>query len=332
MTTPPPGRTCRATAPQASRAQPDPPRTLAALVGTGRAVLELEADAETLGLVLPLFARVSATTTGPHALLSERGGYGPVRLAGQGLSGIGKKISLRLTSGRAERVVLTEADPAQRLPAALHLFDAGGHLRHRAEIAAPEDLLVLASIADQLGAAPVTRVPEPVPAKPAQSSIPVIRRAQAVWGQMDARAHLDEIVLDGGQARSGSLRHLGGDVARPVPLDRLGPFLRHLAETRIAFRRSVPRPGCLQTHSGPAEVLPTGPGPVVLRSRASLFALDLAGVAACWVTQWQAPAGPNGVLELYDDSGHCLALLSAGSRIAREITLWNRLAALLPEA
>lgn len=326
------------TLPAGSRAGPvEPPRTLAALIDSAHAagakVHALAADAETLGLLLPMFGRVSATTAGPHALLSDRGGYGPVRLAGQAPMPAHGRIHLRLTSGRGEHVVMTPADPSRRRPAGLHLFAADGTLCHRAEIAAPEDLLLLAGLCQDL----LDGCPEPSPGASAQdpsrcdASIPQIRRAQSDWQGMGEIAHLDTVLLDGGAGRLACLRHLGAGLAQPVPVTRIAPFLHHLAGYRLAFRRIVPRPGCLQAHSGAAELVPTGNGLVLLRSKASLFALDGAAIAGCWLTRWERDGGHQMVVEIYGHDGLCLALLAGPTRSAKEAGLWNRLAGMLAE-
>ncbi len=316
--------------------QAEPPRTLTALMAqaraAGTALHLLDADAETLGLILPTFSRVAATTGGPHALISERGGYGPMRLAGQRHVQPSRRIGLRLTSGRGERLVMGALDVGTRKPAALHLFGPDGHLRHRMEIAAPEDLLLLAALCGPLIDHELTEMPDDAatdpPAPPV--SIPLIRRAQAEWQGMDEAAHLDDLLLDGGPGRAACLRHLGPDLARPVPPARIAAFLAHLAGARLAFRRIVLRPGCLQAHSGAAERMPGAGSVMVLRSKASLFALDMAALAHCWLTQWETATGPAAVIELYDRHGQCLAVLTGREKVAKEAALWNRLAGLLP--
>ncbi|MFT4014890.1 MAG: hypothetical protein QM682_16170 [Paracoccus sp. (in: a-proteobacteria)] len=328
----------RTRSPRIGPEQADPPRTLTALLASeqaaGAAVQAIAADAETLGMVLPMFDRVSATTAGPHALLSERGGYAPVRLAGQRQPPMHKRIFLRLASGRGERVVMTAADPARRRPAGLHLFAADGQLCHRTEISAPEDLLVLAGLCAELADGPVAALPPggvPPAAEPSRApvSIPLIRHTRSEWPGMTEAMHLDEILLDGGVGRAACLRHLGNAFARPVPPGRLTPFLHHLAGHRVAFRRIVTRPGCLQSHSGAAELVPTGNDLLLLRSKASLFALDNTAITACWLTWWDLDGDPRAVVEVYGGDGLCLALLTGRAESAQEAELWTRLAGLL---
>lgn len=339
---PPPLQAAPCPAPTLPASAPaDPPRTLAALVAeadaVGMVLQTLAADAETLGLVLPIFGRVAATTTGPHALLSERGGYGPVRLAGQRGLMLRKRICLRLTSGRGEHLVMTPADPARRRPAALHLLTATGLLCHRTEVSAPEDLLLLTGLCAQLagGSLNALTVPQDDPdtrPAPCPASIPLIRRAQSEWQGMDETAHLDEILLDGGPARANCLRHLGQGLARPIQPARILPFLSHLAGLRIPFRRIVTRPGCLQSHSGATELVSAaGNDLVLLRSKASLFALDCSAIASGWLTRWDLDGGAQNVVELYGQDGQCLALLTGRWKPAKEADLWNRLTAMLAE-
>jgi putative heme degradation protein len=136
---------------QSCAARPQPPRSYAELMALGVQACRLDADAETLALILPLFGRPSASTLGPYALLNERGAYGPAQLAGRNPRRSCARLALRLAPGHGEVLICTAADPDRRIPAALHLFDAAGAILHRTEIAAPEDLVTLDAVTRQLG-------------------------------------------------------------------------------------------------------------------------------------------------------------------------------------
>ncbi|MFE3837392.1 hypothetical protein [Pseudogemmobacter sonorensis] len=310
-----------------------PEPSLAALMRARPDARSLDADAETLALFLPLFERASASTIGPHALINQRGGYGPAQLAGRPPRGHGGRICLRLAAGQGETLVGTGAVPALRQPAALHLFDVAGELVHRAELAAPEDLAVLEAVTAQLGPrmAPLTAPLPEVPRRVPVPSLPAIRQARAGWWKTAPHQHLDALMADGGPRRAHCLPHLGGGAARRVDPRGLRAFAGHLARMALPFSRAVPRPGCLQTHAGPVELLSPEGTLLLLHSGPSLMALELSAVAACWRTRWADGGGCRTMLELYDAGGMCLALLgpdTAGCTAGRRA--WERLAETLP--
>ena len=310
--------------------RPEPPRSFAELMALGIEACRLDADAETLALILPLFGRPSASTLGPYALLNERGAYGPAQLAGRNPRRSCARLALRLAPGHGEVLIRTAADPGRRIPAALHLFDASGAIVHRTEIAAPEDLVTLEAVTRQLGtnAAPV--VPPVVAPQPFLPSLPAIRQARALWPIADRQRHFDDLVVDGGKRRASCLPHLGKENARRVDPRRIGGFLQLLARAGVAFTRSVIRPGCVQSFTGMAEILPSKANLTLLHAGASLMALDLSAVAGCWLTARAQGGERSTMLELYDSDGAAIAVFDGDETLCvRQRNIWDRLAATL---
>jgi putative heme degradation protein len=291
------------------------PRGLAALAGLGLPLLRLEAEAELLALVLPLFDRAAATTVGPHALAHQRGGYAAPRLLGRRRRFPGGRVVLALASGRGEQLILSPADVARRLPAALHLFDRDGALLHRTELCASADLLALEAVAADFG---LPFQPRSAPTQPCLSAPPrlsepppdmigTILAARRAWDGRCCDSHLDELALDGGCSRAALLPHLGRDRAQLLDPACLPGLLALLAQTAVPFGRHVLRPGCIQAQSGVVTQLLVAGRMRVLQGGPAMMALDLDGVARCWLTRW---SDLGAVLELYDSTGQGIALLS----------------------
>lgn len=309
-----------------------PVRDLPGLAASDPQAQSLDADGETFALMLPVFGRVVATTSGPHALLSETGGYGPAQLAGRLPRPAPGRISMRFASGHGEHLAHSPADPAQRRPAALHLFDRHGRLAHRTEIVTPEDMITLSSMVSELGPRPLERQAEPPPA-PGLPYLPAIRAARDSWWAAHHFSHQDAILPDGGTARLMAMPHLPAGAARRIAPAVLAAFLDHLCHRAQSFSRSVYRPGCQQCHAGPVSSLQREGDLVLMRSGASLMALAPRAVRQCWLTRQGYGAVQLMVLELYDAAGLCIATFgndpAAGSIGRAE---WNRLLAALPDA
>ncbi len=310
--------------------RPAPARSLAELLAAAPEARILEADAATLALILPHFEQAAAVTSGPCALMAEFGGYARPRLAGQPLRPPSARIELRLAPTGREILAATPADPARRLPAGLHLFDPCGETLHRAELAHPEDLLALAAFeADLVSAAP----PPPAERAPSLPSLPIIRQARALWWEAEPHRHLDDLLIDGGRARAHCLPHLGAEAARRVDPLVLDHLLVHLARRGTAFQRAAVRPGAAQLHAGPLEAVAPEGGLLRLKAGASLMALDLEKLAACWLTRCGQGWARSSALELYDAEGFCFALFRPHPEADLVLRLeWERLLASLPEA
>ncbi|HEY0212501.1 MAG TPA: hypothetical protein VGC40_02800 [Paenirhodobacter sp.] len=299
--------------------------------GVGPAVRQLSADAETLAMVLPVFGQAVATTVGAHALISESGSYAAAELAGQpSRPGSGRRIGLRVAAGRGERLLYSPADPAYHRPAGLHLVDPHGRLAHRTELAAPEDIVILASMLPDLDPIP----PQPFVAAPGPNmmpSLPIIRQARAQWWVSPPCRHQDDFLLDGGAQRRLCLPHLGASAARRVKPTILAALLEHLCHREVSFLRAVARPGCVQAHTGVVNAVDSEGPMTLLRSHVGLMAVDLDAVAQCWATRWGV--GVNGLvmLELYDRAGLGIGYFGAdtgnGLAVRQE---WDRLIAGLP--
>lgn len=310
--------------------RPAPARSLPELLAAAPEARILEADAATLALILPHFEQAAAVTAGPYALMSEFGGYARPRLAGQPLRPPSARIELRLAPTGREILALAPADPERRLPAALHLFDACGAALHRAELAHPEDLLSLTALgAEALAGAP----PAPAERAPSLPSLPAIRQARALWWEAEPCRHLDDLLIDGGRARAHCLPHVGAEAARRIDPRVLDHLLAHLARRRTSFLRGAVRPGAMQLHAGPLEALAPEGGLLRMRSGASLMALDLEGVAACWLTRCGRGWMQSSSLELYDAQGFAVALFGVQPEadLVQRVD-WERLAASLPDA
>ncbi|PZQ48401.1 MAG: hypothetical protein DI556_14765 [Rhodovulum sulfidophilum] len=309
-----------------------PAPDLATLVATRPDARLLDAGAEELALLLPQFARATASTVGGAALLSEGGGYAQPRMAGARLASPAGRVALRLSAGRGERLAYTAADPARGAPAALHLFDPAGRTTHRAEIAAPEDLLLLAALVAQIptGAGEIPVVPDTAPA--VIPHLPTIRHARAHWPRAELARHIDDLVLDGGRSRRACLPHVGPGAARRIEPRVLDHVLDLLARRRFTFRRAVIRPGCLQSHEGVLDSLwPEGDLLVMTSARATM-ALDLERVADVWVTALGPAGGERATaLELYDHDGAAIAAFLPATRgELGHAAAWDALLASLP--
>lgn len=309
-----------------------PPRDIGALVATHPGARFLDMDTHTLALILPQFEAATATTAGPATLLSERGGYAKPRMAGERLASPPGRIALRLVAGRGEHIACTAADPGRREPAALHLFDRGGRLTHRTQIATPGDLLTLAALLAEIPTlAPSLPAPDVVaPAARPTPYLPAIRHARETWATAELVRHIDDLVLDGGQARRTCLPHVGAAAARRVDPLVIGHLLREVAQRRLPFRHVAVRAGCVQTREGALDTLRPEGDLLLMRSGTALMALDLGCIMDAWVT-CLGPAGRRSrALELYASDGTCAAAFLPPTQAPAAQTAWDRLLASLP--
>lgn len=282
------------------------PGDLAALVALGLPLQGLVLDPARMARILPQFGHIAATTAGPHAQMVQRGGYGA---AG---------IRLRLAAGPGAVLVASAADPARRIPAALHLFAADGALLHRTQIAAPQDMAVLAALLGRHGAPCPTLPPRAAQAAAGPLCLTALRAARDGWGAMTAKAHCRALLRDGlaqgrtpGLARARCLPHLPGEAARRIEPAALWDLLPGVAHAGLPLRRAVVRPGCLQVQGGCLDRAAPDGRRLVLQAGDGQMALDLSAVAACWLTRWDSGQAGRMVLELFDATDRPIAFFAS---------------------
>ncbi|MEE1837596.1 hypothetical protein [Streptomyces sp. SP17KL33] len=267
---------------------------------------------------LTLFRHVQALTGGPVARLDQAGSYAVPSLRGEAFtvhpdSG---SITLRLDADGVDAAVLTrDAEDA----VSVRLLDAAGRTVHEGRLLSEGDRL-LAGLAGTVeagvGAADVRERPE-----------------APSWETGDQLAQLDAILADGGAARRAALtRHPGEH--RAVDVAVLPSVLDHVCSVGLPIGVAVFAPSAMQACAGPVHVTDrTAGGRVYAAVANASLELDLPAVHSCHLVRSTAAHGPTSSLELDDENGDCVALITQFGIVGERVHgAWEHLAASLPDA
>lgn len=281
--------------------------------GTARLI---DARMPQLARCLTLFQYVQAVTGGPVARIDQAGSYAVPSLRGEAFAVHPGSIALRLDAdGVDAAVVARNAEDT----VSVRLLDPSGRTVHEGRLLSERDRL-LAGLADTVeagaGAAGVRERPE-VPS----------------WENGDQLAQLDAILADGGAPRRAAFTRYGGE-HREVDVGVLPSVLDHVCSVGLPIGVAVFAPSAMQACAGPVHVTDRTVGGRVFAAIAnSSVEIDLTSVHSCHLIRSTAAHGPTSSLELDDESGHCVAVITQFGIVGERVHgAWEHLAASLPDA
>ena len=277
---------------------------LVALAGTQA----LDLGLAELALVGTCFDNAQILTRNAGALIQGRGGYAAFQPCGSRFRANRRRVTIRVNETRAVSVLRSPEMPARRMPATISVVDAAGVVGHRIQLLDDADRLK----AQSLPSSALDPMPEQGVTATRQAanvvSLAGVRQARQRWTGAHLGDHLDDLVLDAGQARLSCLPYLGRARARRVATSILPSFLDFLCHHRAGFSATLPFGGMAQSMSAQALGLRRAGSLLICETDAGLFLVDMALVGQGWVTRL-GTAGAEAALELYDHDGRCLLLL-----------------------
>ncbi|MFE3022008.1 hypothetical protein [Streptomyces sp. NPDC059256] len=268
-----------------------------------------------LARCLTLLQYVQAVTGGPVARIEQAGNYAVPSLRGEAFTVQPGSIALRVDGeGVASALVVRDKSSGA---VALRLLDASGRTVHQGELLSEGDrLLVSLAGAPDIGA--LFTKGATVPESPA-------------WEDGDQLAQLDAILVDGGAARRASFDRYRGE-HRAIDVGVLPAVLEHVCSAGLPIGVAVFAPAAMQAYSGRVHVTDQTVGGRVFAAFAeSSVQIDLAGVRACHLVRSTAAHGPTSAIELDDEDGRCVAVITQLGMVGEHVhTAWEHLAASLP--
>ncbi|MEV0170339.1 hypothetical protein AB0I00_04295 [Streptomyces sp. NPDC050803] len=277
----------------------------------------IDARMPELAQCLTLFQHVQAVTGGPVARIDQAGSYDVPSLRGDAFAVRPGSIALRLDgAGVASAVVARDESTGS---VALHLFDADGRTVHEGRLLSEGDRLLVGLARTVHAGAQVTGA-QVAPAVPD-------------WEYGDQLAQLDAVLVDGGRARRAAFDRYRGE-HRPIDAGVLPAVLDHVCSVGLPIGVAVFAPAAMQACSGRVHVTDRTVGGRVFAAVAeSSVEIDLARVRACHLVRSTAAHGPTSALELDDEDGRCVAVITQFGIVAQDVhAAWEHLAASMPDA
>ncbi|MDV9172844.1 hypothetical protein R6V09_22355 [Streptomyces sp. W16] len=156
----------------------------------------------------------------------------------------------------------------------------------------------------------------------------------AAWEHGDQLAQLDAVLVDGGIARRSAFHHYRGGTYRPIEVDVVASVLDHVCSVGLPIGVAVFAPSAMQACAGRVHVTDRTVGGRVFAAVAdSSVELDLTAVHACHLVRSTAAHGPTSALELDDENGRCVAVITQFGIVGEDVhTAWEHLAESLPDA
>ncbi|MGW0649656.1 hypothetical protein ACWD4T_12690 [Streptomyces umbrinus] len=153
------------------------------------------------------------------------------------------------------------------------------------------------------------------------------------WESGDQLAQLDAVLADGGAARREAFHRYRGE-HRPIEVDVVPAVLDHVCSVGLPIGVAVFAPAAMQACGGRVHVTDRTVGGRVFAAVAeSSVEIDLAGVRACHLVRSTAAHGPTSALELDDEDGRCVAVITQFGMVGEDVhAAWEHLAASLPDA
>ncbi|MER5769148.1 hypothetical protein [Streptomyces sp. NPDC001985] len=302
------------------RRDPDGPRASGRRCGgRGSSMRLIDARMPELTRCLTLFQYVQAVTGGRVALIDQAGSYAVPSLRGEAFALQPGSIALRVDGGAVASAVVVRDEDAGAV--VLHLFDADGRTVHQGRLLSEGDRLLmgLAGTVDALAPAPAA-APSALPGSPA-------------WESGDQLAQLDEILVDGGAARRRAFGRYRGE-HRAIDAGVVPEVLEHVCSVGLPIGVAVFAPGAMQACGGRVHVTDQTIGGQVFAAIAeSSVQIHLPGVRACHLVRSTAAHGPTSAIELDDEDGRCVAVITQFGIVGEQVhTAWEHLAASLPDA
>lgn len=303
--------------------------------GCGHTATRLVGDWATLIEALPGLGRVMALTRNDHAVHEQTGEYRNVRIVGNLGLVLGEGIDLRLFLNHWHYGFAVNADPRSGAAESLQFFDGDGVAVHKVYLTPQSDRsayqqLVAAYRSPDQSPRQITRVkPAPPPDRPDQDID--IAGLRAHWQALRDTHDFHDLLKMFGVTRTQGLRLAGTDLARPVETTTAPILLDSAAELLLDIMVFVGSRGVVQIHTGSVNNLKaTGAWFNVLDSDFNLH-LRQEAIASAWVVTKPTVHGPVTSLELYDSTGHAIALFYGKRKPGQpENPVWRALVTALP--
>ncbi|WP_043667078.1 hypothetical protein [Streptomyces xylophagus] len=277
----------------------------------------IDARMPELARCLTLFQYVQAVTGGPVARIDQAGSYAEPSLRGGAFAVRAGSIALRIDAAGVDTAVVARDEDA----VALRLLDTVGRTVHQGRLLSEGDRLLA-------GLAPT------VHAGAARSAVPSAPPEVPAWEHGDQLAQFDAVLADGGIARRTSFHRYDGGAYRPIEVDVVASVLDHVCSVGLPIGVAVFAPAVMQACGGRVHVTDRTVGGRVFAAVAeSSVEIDLAAVRACHLVRSLAAHGPTSALELDDEDGRCVAVITQFGMVGADVhEAWEDLAASLPDA
>ncbi|WP_030605991.1 hypothetical protein [Streptomyces fulvoviolaceus] len=268
-----------------------------------------------LARCLTLFQYVQAVTGGSVARIDQAGSYAVPSLRGDAFAVHPGSIALRLDAEGIEAAVVARDEST----VSVRLLDAEGRTVHQGRLLSEGDRL-LAGLAGTVEAGARADGPSTPPEVPA-------------WENGDQLAQLDAVLADGGAARRRAFDRYRGE-HREIEAGVVSAVLDHVCSVGLPIGVAVFAPAAMQACGGPVHVTDRTVGGRVFAAIAeSSVEIDLAGVRACHLVRSTAAHGPTSAIELDDEDGRCVAVITQFGMVGEDVhAAWEHLAASLPDA
>ncbi|MER7972712.1 hypothetical protein ABTX35_27590 [Streptomyces sp. NPDC096080] len=275
----------------------------------------IDARMPELARCLTLFQHVQAVTGGPAARIDQAGSYAVPTVRGEAFALTPGAITLRL-DGVASAAVARDEETGS---VAVRLFDADGATAHQGRLLSEGDRL-LSGLAGTVAPGALRDEPGPAPGVPG-------------WEDGDQLAQLDAILADGGAARRAAFHRYRGE-HRPIGAELVPAVLDHVCSVGLPVGVAVFAPAAVQVCGGRVHVTERTVGGRVFAAVAdSSVEIDLTRVRGCHLVRSAAAHGPTSAIELDDEDGRCVAVLTQFGIVEERVhTAWEHLAASLPDA
>lgn len=269
-----------------------------------------------LARCLTLFQYVQAVTGGPVARIDQAGSYAVPSLRGDAFAVRPGEITLRLDADGVDSAVVARDEDTGAV--AVRLLAADGRTVHQGRLLSEGDRL-LVGLARTVDAGARAAEPSPVPEVP-------------TWENGDQLAQLDAVLTDGGIARRAAFGRYRGE-HRAIDVGVIPAVLDHVCSVGLPIGVAVFAPAAMQACAGPVHVTDRTVGGRVFAALAeSSVEIDLAGVRACHLVRSTAAHGPTSSIELDDEDGRCVAVITQFGIVGEQVhTAWEHLAASLPD-
>ncbi|MFI6626037.1 hypothetical protein [Streptomyces sp. NPDC050528] len=278
----------------------------------------IDARMPELARCLTLFQFVQAVTGGPVARIDQAGSYAQPSLRGEAFVVRPGSIALRIDADGIDTAVVARDGDTDSVT--LRLLDAAGRTVHQGRLLSEGDRL-LAGLAPTVHAGARAAVASASPEVPA-------------WENGDQLTQLDAVLTDGGRARRTAFHRYRGGEHRPIEVDVVSLVLDHVCSVGLPIGVAVFAPAAMQACAGRVHVTDRTVGGRVFAALAeSSVEFDLAAVRSCHLVRSAAAHGPTSALELDDEDGRCVAMITQFGMVGEDVHgAWEDLAASLPDA
>ncbi|MFE9660894.1 hypothetical protein [Streptomyces sp. NPDC005955] len=277
----------------------------------------IDARMPELAHCLTLFQHVQAVTGGPVARIDQAGSYGVPSLRGEAFTVQPGSIALRIDGDGLVAAAVVRDEGTGTVT--LDLFDAEGRTVHRGRLLSEADRL-LVGLARPAGVGTTVTAPPTTPRVPA-------------WEDGDQLAQLDAVLMDGGAARRAAFDRYRGE-HRAIDVAVVPAVLEHVCSAGLPIGVAVFAPAAMQACSGRVHVTEQTIGGQVFAAVAeSSVEIELGAVRAGHLVRSTAAHGPTSAIELDDEEGRCVAVLTQFGIVGEQVhAAWEDLAESLPDA